>query len=147
MLKRNLHENCISFQFHIIRINILWSNILYVSKHFFIASNQILPFRKISQEVVLTQQLLDARRRETETESHLKQLCVRQVGRIESEIVRLAKSVDEYKDRANTIQSDIFKGNERLDEFKLEMNWQQEQLEQWALAARQKEEDEIALER
>ena len=69
------------------------------------------------------------------------------MGRIDSEIVRLFKVVEDYKDRASTIQSDIFKGNERLDEFKLEMNWQQEQLEQWALAARQKEEDEIALER
>jgi hypothetical protein len=30
----------------------------------------------------------------------------------------------------------IFKANERMDQFKLEMNWNQEELEQWALAAR-----------
>ena len=60
---------------------------------------------------------------------------------------RLAKVVEDYKDRTNTIQTDIFKGNEKLDQFKLEMNWNQEELEQWALAARQKEEDEIALEK
>jgi hypothetical protein len=41
----------------------------------------------------------------------------------------------------------IFKANERLDQFKLEMNWNQEELEQWALAARQKEEDNLALEK
>lgn len=68
-------------------------------------------------------------------------------GRLEGEITRLARVVEDYKDRANTIQTDIFKGNEKLDQFKLEMNWNQEELEQWALAARQKEEDEIALER
>jgi chromosome segregation ATPase len=101
----------------------------------------------VQQEVTLTQQLVDARKREMETEQHLKQLAVRQVGRVESEIVRLKKVADDYKDRTNTVQTDIFKGNEKLDQFKLEMNWNQEELEQWALAARQKEEDEIALER
>ncbi|CAD7969777.1 unnamed protein product [Amoebophrya sp. A25] len=101
----------------------------------------------VQQEVTLTQQLVEARRREMETEDHFRQLTVRQVGRLQSEVVRLEKVVEEYKDRSNTIQTDIFKGNEKLDQFKLEMNWNQEELEQWALAARQKEEDEIALER
>ncbi len=41
----------------------------------------------------------------------------------------------------------IFKANERMDQFKLEMNWNQEELEQWALAARQKEEDNLTLEK
>jgi coiled-coil domain-containing protein 39 len=45
----------------------------------------------------------------------------------------------------NVIQNSIFRGNERMDQFKLEMNWNQEELEQWALAAKQKEEDNIAL--
>ena len=46
-----------------------------------------------------------------------------------------------------TIQNMIFKANERMDQFKLEMNWNQEELEQWALAARQKEEDNLTLEK
>lgn len=41
----------------------------------------------------------------------------------------------------------IFKANEKMDQFKLEMNWNQEELEQWALAARQKEEDNLTLEK
>jgi hypothetical protein len=28
-----------------------------------------------------------------------------------------------------------------MDEFKMQMNWNQEELEQWAVAAKQKEED------
>ena len=63
----------------------------------------------------------------------------------QSETVRLRKIVDDYKDRTNAIQTDIFNGNEKLDQFKLEMNWNQEELEQWALAAAQKEEDNLAL--
>lgn len=34
-----------------------------------------------------------------------------------------------------------------MDQYKLEMNWNQEELEQWALAARQKEEDNLTLEK
>jgi hypothetical protein len=30
----------------------------------------------------------------------------------------------------------IFKANEKMDKYKLEMNWNQEELEQWALATR-----------
>ena len=47
----------------------------------------------------------------------------------------------------NNIQNMIFKANEKMDQFKLEMNWNQEELEQWALAARQKEEDNLTLEK
>merc|ERR1719407_352495 len=60
---------------------------------------------------------------------------------------RLAELVETYQDRTNLAQNEIFRGNERLDQFKLEMNWNQEELEQWALAARQKEEDEMTLEK
>ena len=35
----------------------------------------------------------------------------------------------------------------QLRRFKLEMNWNQEELEQWAIAARQKEEDSGAVRR
>lgn len=34
-----------------------------------------------------------------------------------------------------------------MEQNKLEMNWNQEELEQWALAARQKEEDNLTLEK
>ncbi len=34
-----------------------------------------------------------------------------------------------------------------MDKLKLEMNWNQEELEQWVLAARQKEEDSLTMEK
>merc|ERR1712039_648359 len=48
-------------------------------------------------------------------------------------------------DQVNALSNEIIRGNEKLDQFKLEMNWNQEELEQWAIAARQKEEDEMTL--
>lgn len=47
----------------------------------------------------------------------------------------------------NDVQNQIFKGNEKMDDFKISMNFNQEELEQWALAAKQKEEDNLALEK
>jgi hypothetical protein len=41
----------------------------------------------------------------------------------------------------------VYKANEKLDGFKLLMNWNQEEMEQWALAQRQKEEDNLALDK
>jgi hypothetical protein len=48
-------------------------------------------------------------------------------------------------EKTNTLQNSIYKGNEKMDQFKLLMNWNQEELEQWALAQRQKEEDNSAM--
>eukprot|EP00397_Hematodinium_sp_SG-2012_P011605 GEMP01011749.1.p1 GENE.GEMP01011749.1~~GEMP01011749.1.p1 ORF type:complete len:908 (+),score=297.54 GEMP01011749.1:32-2725(+) len=101
----------------------------------------------VQQELVHTQQLVDAKKKEMDTEEHMTALANRQLGRINAEIRRLADVREEYKDRTNALQTQCFAGNERLDQFKLKMNWNQEELEQWALAARQKEEDELALEK
>merc|ERR1712194_475295 len=59
--------------------------------------------------------------------------------------VRLQKLMDDTQDQVNSFSNELMRGNEKLDQFKLEMNWNQEELEQWAIAARQKEEDEMTL--
>merc|ERR1740138_1828398 len=64
---------------------------------------------------------------------------------MKSEMVRLQKVLDDTQDHVNSISTELMRGNEKLDQFKLEMNWNQEELEQWAIAARQKEEDEMTL--
>lgn len=53
----------------------------------------------------------------------------------------------EQQERLNDVQNSIYRGNERLDKYKIEMNWNQEELEQWVLAARQKEEDSLTMEK
>lgn len=54
---------------------------------------------------------------------------------------------EEAQDKLNKVQNAIFSANEDMDRFKLQMNWNQEELEQWALAAKQKEEDNLALQK
>jgi hypothetical protein len=103
--------------------------------------------KNVQNELVHTQALVDQKNKEIETEDHLKQITERQIGRIERELQRMDQNGLEKQERLNDIQNQIFKGNERMDQHKLEMNWNQEELEQWALAARQKEEDNLTLEK
>merc|ERR1712087_233278 len=68
-------------------------------------------------------------------------------GRLKAETVRLQKVLDDTQDQVNAFSNELMRGNEKLDQFKLEMNWNQEELEQWAIAARQKEEDEMTIDK
>lgn len=104
-------------------------------------------FKNVQEELVHTQVLVTTETKQIESEDHLKQLAERQIGRLYSEMQRLEYIAGELQDRLNSIQNEIFKGNEKLDQFKLEMNWNQEELEQWALASRQKEDDNLTLEK
>ena len=63
-------------------------------------------------------------------------MAERQIGRLESDLNKLDKKNVDEQERVNDIQNQIFRGKEKLDKFKLKMNWNQEELEQWALAAK-----------
>lgn len=58
---------------------------------------------------------------------------------------KLASERVDLGEKVTSLQNQIYKGSEKMDQFKLLMNWNQEELEQWALAQRQKEEDNAAL--
>jgi len=62
-------------------------------------------------------------------------------------MVRLERQRQELSDRITSLQASIFKGSEKLDQFKLLMNWNQDELDQWALGQQQKEEDNQALDK
>jgi len=103
--------------------------------------------KNVQQELVNTQQLTDAKSKEVETEDHLKQLATREAGRLVQDISKSERAAFDLQDRLNLTQNHIFRGNEKMDAFKLQMNWNQEEIEQWALAAKQKEEDTLALQK
>jgi hypothetical protein len=68
-------------------------------------------------------------------------------GRLKNDINKLVSERAELQEKVNSLQNQIYKGSEKMDQFKILMNWNQEELEQWALAQRQKEEDNAALEK
>jgi coiled-coil domain-containing protein 39 len=104
-------------------------------------------FKNVQQELEHTNNLYNAKRAEIQTEEHLKQLTSRALGRSQLETKQAQAKLEEVQNLLNTTQTDIYHANEKMDEFKMQMNWNQEELEQWAVAARQKEEDNIALQK
>ena len=104
-------------------------------------------FKNVQQELEHTNSLFNAKQAEIHTEEHLKQLTSRALGRSQLDSKKAQMSLEEVQDQLSSTQSAIYKANEKMDEFKMQMNWNQEKLEQWAVAAKQKEEDNIALQK
>eukprot|EP00753_Platysulcus_tardus_P018333 PLAT6827.3.p1 GENE.PLAT6827.3~~PLAT6827.3.p1 ORF type:complete len:1047 (-),score=734.14 PLAT6827.3:146-3259(-) len=103
--------------------------------------------RNVQRELQHTQRLLEAKERELESERHLGKLSERELGRCRDALAKLERESEEIQDALSLIQNGVFKGNQKMDRYKLEMGWNQDELEQWALAAKQKEEDHLALEK
>ena len=57
------------------------------------------------------------------------------------------KNIVKHEERLNAIQVRIFRVNEKVEQVKLELNWNQEELEQWAITGKQKEEDHVTLQK
>lgn len=104
-------------------------------------------FKNVQQELEHTNSLQGAKLNEIRTEKHLKQLTSRALGGHKIEAKRIKSELQRVQDGLNDAQNQIFESNQKLDEFKMQMNWNQEELEQWSLAAKQKEDDFLALEK
>ena len=68
-------------------------------------------------------------------------------GRLESDIGKLKREQAELDNKQRALQMNILRGNEQMEQFKLVMNWNQEEFEQWDAASKQKEDDNLALEK
>ena len=101
----------------------------------------------VKAEIINTQALYEAKRREVESEDHLCQLVERERGRLKQKVEQAAIKQADIQEKLDLIQNRIFQGNLRMDEFKAAMNFNQEELEQWDLARKQKEDDGSVLEK
>jgi len=101
----------------------------------------------VKQERLHLEKMVETRRKELDTENHLKQLSDREIGRSRQAIRQEKETRLSVQDRLNIVQNAIYKSNEALESFKQQMDWNQGQLEQWAMAAKQKEEDNLAMEK
>jgi len=104
-------------------------------------------FKNVQQEVEHTNALNGAKQAEIRTEEHLKQLTSRALGRAQLDSKKIQADIEFTKDQLNSVQTLTYKATEKMEEFKLQMNWNQDELEQWVVASRQKEDDNAALER
>jgi len=101
----------------------------------------------VTQEIDHTNALVDAMKRDVSSEEHLSSLAEREHSRHERVLRDVAKETAELKERFGNLQKEIYAANEAVDTMKSNMNWNQEELEQWAVAAARKEEDNLALQK
>ena len=103
--------------------------------------------RNVEAEIANTQSRAEARRKEKETEAHMKRLSEMAMARVRDDARRMEKEELELEERLANIDTASHKGIEKLDAHKLQLNWGQEELEQWAAASARKDEDALALEK
>ncbi|KAJ3117225.1 Coiled-coil domain-containing protein 39 [Phlyctochytrium bullatum] len=101
--------------------------------------------KNVQQEIMHTQGIFDAKTRQIETEDHFKQLAERESGRLALEIKSIEKEIAEITDHLNTIQNNIYKGNERIESIRTELKLEKEELDEWLRVQAEKEEDNFAL--
>jgi len=60
------------------------------------------------------------------------QKAMREYGRVRGEGRRYVSDIEETQDKLNSVQNSIFTANESMDQFKLQMNWNQVRSLYWA---------------
>ncbi|KAJ3295187.1 Coiled-coil domain-containing protein 39 [Borealophlyctis nickersoniae] len=108
-------------------------------------SSMTVHMKNVQQELAHTQALHDAKSRQIETEDHFKQLAEREAGRLALEIKRMEKDIAHITDHLNTLQNNIYRGNERIDAVRTELKLEKEELDEWLRVEAEKEEDNLAL--
>lgn len=103
--------------------------------------------KSVTSEVTITQQLLTEKERQAENEKHLTQLSEREYGRIISDLSRIEEQTTSVQAKWSEVQAKTFKSQQRIEAFKEEAQANEEQLQQWIQAARDKEEDFLVLQR
>ncbi|KAJ3193569.1 Coiled-coil domain-containing protein 39 [Irineochytrium annulatum] len=101
--------------------------------------------KNVQQEIMHTQGVYDAKTRQIETEDHFKQIAERESGRLALEIKRMEKEIADITDHLNTIQNNIYRGNERIETIRTELKLEKEELDEWLRVQTEKEEDNFAL--
>lgn len=102
---------------------------------------------QVRQEVAHTDGLMAAKKKGIETEEHLLALSEREDNQVEREIKSAVEEATADEQRIQAMQTQIDTTKEETDKLKEALNWNQEELEQWAAAAARKEEDNLALQR
>lgn len=101
----------------------------------------------VEQEAQHTEKLCNVKNEELKTEEHLRALADRGKGRVQQEIGKIIEKRQALEDDMNIVQNDLFGVHNNIEQVKLELNWNQDEYEQWSLAVKQKDEDTLAIEK
>lgn len=79
--------------------------------------------------------------------NHMNRLVKKKIVKLEKETRKFGKVSEEQRAKVNDIKQKIFEGNQTLERLKSKINLNQEDMEKWLLAAKQKKEDNLMLEK
>ena len=101
----------------------------------------------VRQEIDSTNALFAAKNKEIATEKHLIALDERERAATVAEIKLTDSNLSKQKEKLRAMQNQIHILIDEREKLKIDLNWNQEELEQWATAAAKKEADTLALEK
>ncbi|PRP87361.1 hypothetical protein PROFUN_01623 [Planoprotostelium fungivorum] len=101
--------------------------------------------KNVNTELSNTQSLQTAKANETKSEERLQKLYDREKGKLKADIDKLSQRHVEYQDREKTLQNAIVQAQEKFENFRSQLKMGKEQLEQWAIAKKQKEDDTLVM--
>ncbi|XP_014669760.1 PREDICTED: coiled-coil domain-containing protein 39-like [Priapulus caudatus] len=103
--------------------------------------------KNVRQELENTQGLLGARKNQSDTERHLLQLAQREEGRLRQEIRRLTSELNELNEKKKMQETGIFRQQEKLEQLKSQLNWDQQALEAWLEECARRDQDNYTLQK
>lgn len=101
----------------------------------------------VRQEIEHTNSLFAAKNDEVDTEEHLSSLSQREFGQYKRDTSSVDESIVAKKNKITRCQSQLISAEEELEKLRTDLNWNQEELEQWATAATKKEEENLILQK
>ncbi len=103
--------------------------------------------RSIRQEIDHTNSLVAAKKSEVNAEEHLLSLSQRELGQTLRDTSAIVSGNLATQANINGVRNQIKAAEDELVKLKTDLNWNQEELEQWATAATKKEEESLALQK
>ena len=75
--------------------------------------------KSVQSELAYTQARVTSKRKEIQSEAHLKSLSERQWARYVADLKLIKKERDELTEKVSTLQNQIYRANEKMDQFKV----------------------------
>ncbi|XP_056246329.1 coiled-coil domain-containing protein 39 [Seriola aureovittata] len=97
------------------------------------------------QELGNTEALFKAKEREHELEKHLTAVTERETGRLAQETTKMENELRSLAERRNMLENHIFKTKQKLEEFRNQMNWDQQTMDVFLEESACKDEDTMAI--